>query len=110
MSGVDRYQYAALMGACLVLTLPLEFVYRAGVWRRPLRLVRVVWLPVLGFSLWDIVAIAAHLWRYNGRFVTGIELPGRLPIEEVMFFVTIPICSILTFQAVRASLDRDRRL
>jgi len=97
------------MGACLALTLPLEFVYRAGVWRRPVRLLRVLWLPVLVFSVSDALAVTHGLWHYNSRYVTGVELPGRLPVEEVVFFVVIPICAILTFQAVGASLDRPTR-
>lgn len=105
---MDHFQYLGLMAACLVGTLPLEFVYRAGVWRRPGRLVRVIVGPVVLFSVWDALAVRAGLWRYDGRYVTGVTLPGRLPVEEVVFFVTIPICAILTFQAVRATLERDR--
>ena len=108
MYEMSHFQYAGLMAACLVGTLPLEFVYRAGVWRRPGRLLRVLAVPVILFSGWDVLAIRARLWHYNGRFVTGLDLPGKLPLEEVMFFITIPICSILTFQAVRATLERDR--
>ena len=38
MATVDRYQYLLLMAGCLIVTLPLEFVFGARVWRRPLRL------------------------------------------------------------------------
>lgn len=107
---MDHFQYLGLMAACLLGTLPLEFAYRAGVWRRPARLLRVLAVPVLIFSISDVVAIGRGLWSYNVRYVTGVELPGRLPVEEVLFFITIPICSILTFQAVRAGLgERGRR-
>ena len=34
----DRYQYLLLMAGCLLITLPLEFVLRARVYRRPRRL------------------------------------------------------------------------
>jgi lycopene beta-cyclase len=30
-----QYQYLLLMGACAVVTLPLEFVFGARVWRQP---------------------------------------------------------------------------
>ncbi len=98
---LDRYQYLLLMGACLVITLPLEFLFGARVWRRPRRLLAAIWFPVLAFALWDEIAIARHHWSYNERYVTGLELPVNLPIEELVFFVVIPICSLLTFQAVR---------
>ena len=36
---MDRYQYLLLMAACLAITLPLEFVLGARVYRRPALLV-----------------------------------------------------------------------
>ena len=98
---IDQYQYLLLMAACFLITLPLEFVFGARVWRRPRRLLAAMWFPVLAFTLWDLVAIARDHWTYNERYVTGIELPGNLPIEELVFFVVIPICGLLTFEAVR---------
>jgi lycopene beta-cyclase len=104
---VDRFQYLLLMGACLLVTLPLEFVYRAGVWRRPVRLLQVLALPVVVFAVWDVLAIRAGIWSFSERYTTGWELPFDLPVEEVAFFVTIPICSILAHEAVRRSLGDD---
>ena len=104
---MDRFQYLILMGLCLVVTLPLEFVFHARVWRRPGRLARAV-VPVLVlFVVWDLVAIARDHWSYSRRYTTGWDLPGRLPVEEVVFFVVIPVCGLLTFEAVRRLL-KDR--
>lgn len=105
---MDHFQYLGLMAACAALTLPLELFYRAGVWSRPARLLRVVAPPLVIFSLWDVVAIGHGLWRYDRRYITGWYLPGHLPVEEVVFFFVVPVCSILAFQAVRATLERDR--
>ena len=33
--------------------------------------------------------------------MSGLLLPGRLPLEELLFFVVVPLCAILTFEAVR---------
>lgn len=103
---MDRFQYLLLMGACFALTLPLEFVFRARVYRRPARLLRALGLPVVVFSVWDMVAIARHHWTYNHRYVTGWDLPFHLPVEEIVFFVVIPICGLLTFEASRRVLGR----
>ncbi len=104
---LDRFQYLLLMGACLAITLPLEFVLGARVWRQPRRLLRALWIPVLIFVAWDLFAIAREHWDYNPAYVTGWELPGNLSIEELVFFLVIPICSLLTFEAVRRVLGRD---
>jgi lycopene cyclase domain-containing protein len=105
--GVDRFQYLILMGLCLLATLPLEFVFGARVWRRPRRLVRALALPVAIFVVWDVVAIARDHWGYNPRYVTGWDLPFHLPVEELVFFLVIPVCSLLTLEAVRRVLGRD---
>jgi len=98
---VDRYQYLLLLGACLLITLPLEAVVGARVYRQPRRLARALWMPVLLFVVWDVAAIRGDHWRYNPRFVTGWKLPGPLPVEELAFFVVIPLCGLLTYEAVR---------
>ncbi len=105
----DRYQYLLLMGGCFLLTLPLELVLHARVYRQPLRLLRALWLPVLVFVVWDTIAIHRGHWRFNPRYVTGWTIPGGVPVEEVAFFVVIPICALLSFGACRWILDRGWR-
>ena len=105
--GVDRYQSLILMGLCLVATLPLEFLFGARVWRRPRRLAAALGIPVAVFVVWDVVAIARDHWGYNPKYVTGWRLPFDLPVEELVFFLVIPICSLLTLEAVRRVLGRD---
>jgi lycopene cyclase domain-containing protein len=103
---VERFQYLLLLLGCVVLTLPLELLLGARVWRRPRRLLAAVVPAVVVFSLWDVAAIAHHHWRYNSRYVTGWDLPGHLPIEEVLFFAVVPICALLTFEVVSRFFSR----
>ena len=103
---MDRYQYLLLMAACAAITLPLEFVFRARVYRRPRRLLRAMWLPVVLYVAWDLVAIARGHWSFDDRYVTGWELPGGLPVEELVFFLVIPVCALLTFEASRRTLGK----
>ncbi len=98
---VDRYQYVVVMTACLVLTLPLEFLFGARVWRRPKRLLVAI-VPVLAvFTFWDLWASAHGTWTFDRRYTVGVTLPGGMAVEELLFFVTIPICTLLTLEAVR---------
>lgn len=105
---MDHFQYLLLMAACLVLTLPLELVLGAKVWRQPRRLGLTLAPVVVLFVIWDVLAIARDHWRYAARYVTGVALPGSLPIEELVFFVVIPICGLLTLEAVRNLLGEHR--
>ena len=106
---MDEFQYLALMGACLIVTLPLELVLGARVWRRPRRLLRALVPTVIIFLAWDIVAIARHHWGFNGRYLIGWSLPADVPVEELVFFIAIPICGLLTLEAVRRLLGRSAR-
>ena len=108
-TAIDRYQYLLVMLACLVVTLPLELVIGARVWRRPARLARAV-LPVAAvFVVWDLIAIHRGHWTYSPRYTTGWLLPGRLPIEELVFFLVIPVCGVLTLEAVRILWPTGRK-
>jgi lycopene cyclase domain-containing protein len=105
---VDHLQYLAEMGLCLVVTLPLELI-GARVWRQPRRLLITVGTVAILFSLFDALSITQHLWTYARRYTTGIDIAGVLPIEELAFFVVIPVCVLLTYETVRnrrALLDR----
>lgn len=108
---MDRFQYLALMAICVVVTLPLELVVGARVWRQPRRLVRALALPFAVFVVWDVIAIHRGHWSYDPRYVTGWDLPFDLPIEEAVFFLVVPICGLLTYEAVRrvSDLRAERR-
>ncbi len=104
---MDRLQYLLLMGACLLITLPLELVVGARVWRSPRRLVRSL-LPAFGlFVAWDLWATGSGTWSFARAYTIGVTLPGGMAIEELVFFTVIPICGLLTLEAVRRILGRQ---
>ena len=105
---MDHWQYLFVLALCLVVTAPLE-AFGPGVYRQAKRAAFAVLPVALAFIVWDAIAIAANVWTYNARYLTGLHLPGRLPIEEVLFFVVIPLCGLLTYNAVSAILQRIRR-
>jgi len=96
-----RATYLLVLVACLAGTLPLELVLGVRVYRRALRLLLALVPTVAVFVSWDIAAIAAGHWHYDLRQMTGVVLPGRLPLDELLFFVVVPTCAILGFEAVR---------
>ena len=55
VGGLDHFQYLLLMACCLVITLPLEFVLGARVYRRAAGVAFAIIPVVIIFSVWDIV-------------------------------------------------------
>ena len=97
---LQPYGYLLVLGGCLLVTLPLEVVLGARVYRRPRRLARVLVPVLLVFTAWDVVAIGHDTWAYDPARVCGVVLPLRLPLEEVLFFLVIPVCTLLTFEGL----------
>jgi len=102
---VRSLQYLMGLGVCLVVTLPLELVLGARVWRQPRRLAKAVLPPLALFLAWDLWAAAQGHWSFNPALTTDLHLPFGVPIDEALFFVVVPICGLLTLEAVR-SLSR----
>ncbi|MDN5606234.1 MAG: lycopene cyclase domain-containing protein [Kocuria sp.] len=107
---MQPWTYLIVLGICLALTLPLEFVFRLRVYRNPLRLLLVLVPVVLIFSVWDTIAVGRDYWTYDPLQTLAVELPGGLPLEEVLFFVAIPICAVLTYESVERVTVLVRRI
>lgn len=103
-----RWHYLGILLACLLCTLPLELLLGARVYRRPVRLALTLLAASGPFLLADWFAVGAGFWTFSPDHVLGIEVLGRLPVEEVLFFVVVPVCGLLTHEAIVAG--RWRRL
>ena len=100
--------YLAVLAGCLLGALWLEPVLRVRVLRQWRRLLLTLVPVVLVFGGWDLAAIAAGHWSYDPAQLIGVWLPGRLPLEELLFFLVVPVCAVLGYEAVRISQPRDR--
>ncbi len=114
-----RLQYLIVLGICVLVTLPLEFAFDARVWRRPRRLAVALVPAFVLFVAWDLWATSTGTWDFDPDYTIGVTLPGGMAVEELAFFLIIPICTLLTVESVRNVLagrapllhrrDRGRR-
>ena len=93
--------YVAMLAFVLVATLPLEVLLRTRVYARLRRLALVLLCAGVPFVLWDLAAVRAGHWWFDESQTLGVELAG-LPLEEVLFFVVVPLASVMTLEAVRS--------
>ncbi len=104
---MDSWQYLLVLGSCVMLTLPLEIVGGARVYRRPKALLATL-APVLTcFAGWDLIATRRGEWWFSARYTLGLRLAG-LPIEEWLFFLVVPVCALLTYEVLGRSADTLR--
>jgi lycopene cyclase domain-containing protein len=99
---VGHLTYLALLVGCLVVTAPLELVLRVRVYTRWRRLLLALLPEFVVFVVWVLYAIAQGHWNYDPAQTLGVRLPGGIPLEEVLFFLVVPVCAVLAFEAVRA--------
>jgi lycopene cyclase domain-containing protein len=98
---MGHWTYAALLAGCLVVTAPLELVLRVRVYARWRRFLLAVLPEFVVFVGWVLYAIAQGHWDYSADLTLDLRLPGGIPLEEVLFFVVVPLCAVLAFEAVR---------
>ena len=99
---MGRFAYLAVLGFVLLGTAWLEVLLRTRVYARRRRLLLALAPVVVVFCAWDLYAIASGHWDFDTERTTGVVLPGGLPLDEVLFFVVVPIASLLTLEAVRS--------
>jgi lycopene cyclase domain-containing protein len=102
---MSRFAYVAILGFVLVGCLWLEVALRTRVLQRWRRLVLTIVPVVLVFFCWDAYAVSARHWWFDVDRIMGIYLPGSVPLDEILFFIAIPLASVLTLEAVRSVRD-----
>jgi lycopene cyclase domain-containing protein len=99
---VSRLAYVGVLLFVVLGSGWLEVFLRTRVYARWRRLLLSLLPVVLLFCLWDLYAIASGHWTFDPERTTGVLLPGGLPLDEVLFFVVVPIAAVLTLEAVRS--------
>ena len=99
---MTRFAYVGVLVLVVLGTAWLEVLLRTRVYARWRRLLLALVPVVVIFSAWDVYAIAAGHWTFDADRTTGVLLPGALPLDEVLFFVVVPIAALLTLEAVRS--------
>lgn len=57
------------------------------------------------FGTWDVVAVLRGHWQFNPKGVWPVRI-FNLPLEEMLFFIVIPFCSIFTWEAMKYLKDK----
>lgn len=80
----------------------LEVVFRTRVLQRFWRLLLAMVPGLILFTAWDAYAIAQGHWFFDLEHILGWVVVAGVPIDEALFFIVVPVASILTLEAVRA--------
>jgi lycopene cyclase domain-containing protein len=80
--------------------LVLSFDKRIAFWKRWPALILSYLTAGVVFVAWDVYATANGHWDFNEKYLIGISILG-LPLEEILFFLTVPYACIFTYDVIR---------
>ncbi len=99
---MSHLAYVGILSFVLAGCLWLEVVLRTRVFARWRRLLLSIAPVVVVFAVWDAYAIAQGHWWFDVDRILGWQVAWRVPIDEIGFFIVVPLAAILSFEAVRA--------
>ncbi|MCU4175889.1 lycopene cyclase domain-containing protein [Carboxylicivirga sp. N1Y90] len=102
----QHYTYLIIDLACISVPLIASF-YRPRPFFKEWRYYFPANLIVsLLFIIWDIIFTDAGIWGFNPDYLTGIYI-FNLPLEEVLFFISIPYACVFTWFAISYLIKRN---
>jgi lycopene cyclase domain-containing protein len=57
-----------------------------------------IFIIAVPYILWDAWVTDSH-WMFNEQYIIGIRIAG-LPIEEILFFITVPFACLFTWEMI----------
>jgi lycopene cyclase domain-containing protein len=83
-----------------------SFEPRIAYWRKWKALFPAIGLTMLLFITWDAVFTHWGVWGFTPAYLVGIDLIN-LPIEEWLFFITIPYACLFIYEVLNLFIRRD---
>jgi len=60
-----------------------------------------IFLTGIVFLIWDLLFVKLNVWSFNPDYIIGFKVLG-LPIEEILFFLTVPYACIFIYECLNA--------
>ncbi|MEM6342758.1 MAG: lycopene cyclase domain-containing protein [Bacteroidota bacterium] len=100
------YTYLLLNIGTLLGPLGLSFDKKVAFASRWKALFPSIALTGLVFILWDVWFTEMGIWSFNPDYLIGVYFLG-LPLEEWLFFLTVPYACVFIYDCVKAYFARD---
>jgi lycopene cyclase domain-containing protein len=103
---MEKYYYLLINVLSILFPLLFSFEPRVTFISRWKGLLLGIGITAAVFIIWDAIFTRMGVWGFNARYLTGIEVM-YLPVEEIMFFFTIPYACLFTYEAMNYYIKKD---
>lgn len=101
-----KYAYLLINFLSVIFPLLLSFDSRVRYYKNW----KFIWpgllLTGIVFLIWDVVFTVKGVWSFNPNYILGINF-FRLPLEEILFFLTIPFSCIFIYACLNYYVKRQ---
>jgi lycopene cyclase domain-containing protein len=95
-----NYLYLALHGFTILFPLIRSFEPRMRYSSNWKYLFPAIGITASFFLIWDIIFTSQGIWGFNHDYTLDLYLFG-LPLEEWLFFITVPFATVFIYEAVK---------
>lgn len=103
---MEKYLY--LMVNIFTILIPFIFTFSRDVkfYSKLRYFIPAMLITLVFFIVWDIFYTKWGVWGFNPRYLTGINIVN-LPVEEWLFFITVPYASVFSYEALNYHIKKD---
>lgn len=102
----QHYTYLLLNIFTLAFPLLLSFDRKVAFFKNWKALFPAIAVVGAFFIIWDMIFTRQGVWEFNEAYLTGIHW-GPLPMEEWMFFLTVPYACTFIYECLKTYLSKD---
>lgn len=101
-----HYYYLLINIATISIPLLASFYPKANFSTHWKALFPAILITATIFIAWDVWFTDLGVWGFNSNYLIGVNL-FNLPVEELLFFVTIPYACVFTYFALNHLIKKD---
>lgn len=96
-----NYIYLLINIAVIFFPLALSFDKKVHFFSKWKFVLPAISITGLVFLIWDLLFVKLSVWSFNPDYLIGLSFFG-LPIEEILFFLTVPYACIFIYECLNA--------
>jgi len=103
--GVGHFTYLAVLGFIAICAVVVNFLFRIQIVRQWKVFLKVDLLLIALYGSWDVWAANRKAWYFDDQQILGLKIFGVLPIEEILFFILVPLMVLISLQSLEKIIE-----